>query len=43
MKKLLLAVALISVLAACAANKNEKCRMEGGERNEHEVCEKVSK
>ena len=41
MKKLLLAFAVISVLAACAANKNEKCRLEGGERDQHEVCTKV--
>ena len=41
MKKLLLAVALISVLAACAANKNEKCREVGEGHNEREVCVKA--
>jgi hypothetical protein len=41
MKKLLFVAVLLGVLAGCAANKNEKCREVGGERNEHEVCEKV--
>lgn len=41
MKKLLALAVLLGVLAGCASNPHEKCRMEGGERTEHEVCEKV--
>ena len=40
MKKLLTLAALLGVLAGCANNLHEKCRLEGGERNQHEVCVK---
>jgi hypothetical protein len=41
MKALLSVIAVMVVLTACAANKNEKCKMVGGERDEHEVCTKI--
>ena len=41
MKQLLALVILVGVLAGCAGNPHEKCTLEGGERNQHEVCEKV--
>ena len=41
MKKLTVLFALVAVLSlsACAGNK-DVCHIEGGERNQHEVCVK---
>jgi hypothetical protein len=41
MKKLLTLAIFVGVLTACASNPHEKCKLEGTERNQYEVCEKV--
>ena len=38
MKTFLAVVALTAILAGCAANKNDVCKLEGGERDQREVC-----
>ena len=42
MKKILFVFAVLATLAACTtnANRNDKCHLEGGERDQREVCVK---